>query len=226
MTARNILPPGQVAIDHFPRFGLLKYARRFKTEFDPLGLLVSGEVLNPITLTAENLSSLPRTGQTSDFHCVTTWSRHGLHWGGVRFSDFYRLIVQPKAQPSQEAQWVIFRGQDGFRARLPLADLLADDVLLADSLDGAALTAKHGAPLRLVAPAHYGYKNVKHLKAIEFQRDAGRFQPPAFRFMDHPRARVAFEERGHGVPAWLLRFLYRPVVRPTIRLFERSMHRE
>lgn len=223
MTPQNTLPPGQRAIDHFPRFGLLKYARRFKTEFDPLALLVSGDVRNAITLTAKDLNSLPRIQQASDFHCVTTWSRHGLLWGGVRFSDFYRLIVQPKVQPSDEAQWVIFRSQDGFRASLPLADLLSDDVLLADSLGGLALPAEHGAPLRLVAPAHYGYKNAKHLKAIEFWRDESKFRPPAFRFMNHPRARVAFEERGRGVPGWLLRFLYRPLVKPTMRLFERTM---
>ncbi len=100
---------------------------------------------------------------------------------------------------------------------------MSDDVLLADTLGSSALPAKHGAPLRLVAPAHYGYKNAKHLKAIEFWRDKSRFRAPAFRFMDHPRARVAFEERGRGVPGWLLRFLYRPLVKPTMRLFERSM---
>jgi DMSO/TMAO reductase YedYZ molybdopterin-dependent catalytic subunit len=42
------------------------------------------------------------------------------------------------------------------------------------------LTVAHGAPLRLVAPAHYGYKSAKHLSRIEFWRDGkavGRAQP-------------------------------------------------
>jgi DMSO/TMAO reductase YedYZ molybdopterin-dependent catalytic subunit len=50
---------------------------------------------------------------------------------------------------------------------LLLSDLLAAEVLLADILDGLPLSMEHGAPLRLVAPAHYGYKSVKHLSGIE-----------------------------------------------------------
>jgi DMSO/TMAO reductase YedYZ molybdopterin-dependent catalytic subunit len=71
----------------------------------------------------------------------------------------------------------------------------------------------HGAPLRLVAPAHYGYKNVKHIQSLEFLVSDRGFRPVGLRFMAHPRARVALQERGVGVPAWLLRAVYRPVVK-------------
>ena len=43
----------------------------------------------------------------------------------------------------------------------------------------------------------------------------------AVRLSDHPRARVAQEERGRGVPGWLLRFIYRPFINSTIRDFEK-----
>ena len=39
-------------------------------------------------------------------------------------------------------------------------------------------------------------------------------------------ARVALEERGRGVPGWLLRILYRPLVKLTIRQFERAIQTE
>jgi hypothetical protein len=43
--------------------------------------------------------------------------------------------------------------------------------------------------------------------------------------MDHPRARVALEERGRGVPAWVLRRTY-PVLIPPIRwLFRVALER-
>ncbi len=226
MNTQYKLPPGQHEIDHFPRFGLSKYAKRFKTEFEPFKLVVSGDVQNPITVGTDDLESLPRVQQESDFHCVTTWTKKGLLWSGFRFSDFYKTIVQPKAQPSEHAEVVIFKSQDGYRTTLLLTDLMSEDVLLADTLDSEPLSAKHGAPLRLVAPAQYGYKSVKHLKAIEFWQDESRFRPPAFRFMGHPRGRVAFEERGRGVPGWLLRILYRPLVKPTIRKFEHAMQKE
>jgi hypothetical protein len=64
---------------------------------------------------------------------------------------------------------------------------------------------------------------VKHLSRIEIRTDESRFRPAAFCFMDHPRARVACEERGRGLPGWLLRFLYRPLVSPTARYFARAM---
>ena len=104
-----------------------------------------------------------------------------------------------------------------------LEDLLAPDVLIATMLDGEPLSVAHGAPLRLVAPAHYGYKSVKHLSRIEIRTDESRFRPAAFRFMDHPRARVALEERGRGLPGWLLRRLYRPLVAPTAAHFARAL---
>jgi DMSO/TMAO reductase YedYZ molybdopterin-dependent catalytic subunit len=95
-----------------------------------------------------------------------------------------------------------------------LEDLLAPGVLLADTLDGEKLGLEHGAPLRLVAPAHYGYKNVKHIGAIEFWHDRKhyRFPYPYPDFMDHPRGRVALEERARWFPAWLLRPFYRVLI--------------
>jgi DMSO/TMAO reductase YedYZ molybdopterin-dependent catalytic subunit len=87
-------------------------------------------------------------------------------------------------------------------------------VLLADTLGGEPLNVAHGAPLRLVAPAHYGYKNLKHLAAIEYWTDRRhyRFPWPYPNLMDHPRARVALEERARFLPAWLLRPFYRMVM--------------
>ena len=142
-----------------------------------------------------------------------------------RFRDFYEAIVEPKAKPHAGADLVVLRSQDGFDESLPLEDLLAPDVLLADRLDGDRLPIAHGAPMRLVAPAHYGYENVKHLRSIEFWRDAReyRFARPAF--MDHLRARVVLEERGHGVPAWILQKVYPALIPPIRWLFRIALER-
>jgi len=222
MNEESALPPGQYASDHFPRFGLTQFARRFPRNARSVELRIDGNVRESIAV-AEALRQLPRVSQTSDFHCVTTWSRRSLRWSGVRFADFFERIVVPGAGPDNEANFVVLRCQDGYRSCLPLEDLLADDVLLADTLDGEPLTIEHGAPLRLVAPAHYGYKSAKHVSRVEFWRDDRRYRPAAFRFMEHPRARVALEERGRGVPGLVLRYLYRPLVRPTIARFRRAM---
>ncbi len=214
------LPKGQRAIDDLPRFGLLQFQNRFPDRTGCVAFEVRGDVANPLSVEARFLE-LPRTKPVSDLHCVTTWSKCGLEWSGVRFRDFYEQLVVPEVRPEADARLVVFRGQDGNRASLPLEDLLADDVLLADTLDGQPLSVAHGAPLRLVAPGHYGYKNIKHLKAIEFWRDARRCRYPAPGFLDHPRARVGHEERAVGLPNWLMRPLYRLII-PSTRWASRT----
>jgi DMSO/TMAO reductase YedYZ molybdopterin-dependent catalytic subunit len=103
-----------------------------------------------------------------------------------------------------------------------LEDLLAPDVLLADRLNGQRISVDHGAPLRLIAPAHYGYKSVKHLSRVEFLDPAAGYRVSGLSFMDHPRARVAREERGRVLPGWLLRYLYRPFIPGTVSKFAQA----
>jgi DMSO/TMAO reductase YedYZ molybdopterin-dependent catalytic subunit len=216
------LPPGQYESTTFPRFGLPRYAFRYPSDVDRVEIAVGGDVEEKVSF-SEALHELPRLDQVSDFHCVTTWSRRALTWGGFRFVDFYESLVVPKARPATETTFVVLKSQDGYRTSLPLEDLLADDVMLADTLDGEPLSIAHGAPLRLVAPAHYAYKSPKHINRIEFWNDDSKFRPAGLRFMAHPRARVALEERANGAPGWVFRYLYRPLVRPTIARFRRAM---
>ncbi len=218
------LPPGQREHPEFPRFGHTAFADRFPAQPDRVQLVIDGDLRRPLQI-GTDWATLPRSEQVSDFHCVTTWSRRGLRWGGVRFADFWHWLAQQQAGVDPAATLVVMRDEDGYRSALPLADLLAADVLLADRLDGAPLPIAHGAPLRLVAPAHYGYKSVKHLKRISFERDDGRYKPVGPAFMAHPRARVALEERGQGLPGWLLRHLYRPLIGPTARRFAQALAR-
>lgn len=216
------LPKGQNPRPDFPRFGLMQFAYRFPRETGVIRLRISGDAIDGFDID-EPLAGLPRIEQLSDFHCVTTWSHLGLRWGGVRFADFYAQRILPMLTAAGEEVTVVLRGQDGYRTSLPLADLLAADVLLADRLDGRPLSVEHGAPLRLVAPAHYGYKSAKHLAQIGFYRGTPRVKPAAFAFMDHPRARVALEERGRGLPGWLLRRVYRVLIPATATRFARAM---
>jgi DMSO/TMAO reductase YedYZ molybdopterin-dependent catalytic subunit len=43
-----------------------------------------------------------------------------------------------------------------------------DDVILADTYEGAPLTAEHGWPLRLIVPKRYFWKGPKWLRGLEF----------------------------------------------------------
>lgn len=213
------LPPGQKESNIFPRFGLPQYANRFPKVIDEIRFSIGGD-LEEFEISTE-LNALQRVEQISDFHCVTTWSKLNLNWSGIRFKDFYHSSVLPRV--SAEITFVVLKAQDGYKTSLPLSDLLNENVLLADQLDGEPLNIEHGAPIRIVAPDHYGYKNLKHIKRIEFYTDRQIVKQGYLKFMDHPRARVAYEERASIGPSVLFRWLYKFGIQGTKRDFERAM---
>jgi DMSO/TMAO reductase YedYZ molybdopterin-dependent catalytic subunit len=216
------LPPGQRAIAEFPRFGLLPFASRLPTQTAIARVQIRGNVVTPLDLVIDE-TGLTRVEQTSDFHCVTTWSYCGVRWSGFRFSEFYERVARDQAGAAPDAQFVVFRAQDGGKVSMQLEDLLAADVMLADRCNGEPLGLDHGAPIRLVAPQHYGYKSAKHLARIDFLKSAVGFRTPGPQFLVHPRGRVALEERGQWFPGWLLRYAYRPFIQPTIARFKAAM---
>lgn len=210
------LPPGQRAMADFPRFGVVAFAKRSLKSKD-IRLEISGALERSIVLTEIEFATLPRITLTADFHCAAGWSYRAPKWSGFRFRDVWHMLIVPNAQPASEHRFVVLRCQDGYRTALPLADLLAPDVLIADRLNGQPLSVEHGAPIRLVAPAHYGYKSAKHLDRIELRANDLGYRPLLPRLLDHPRARVALEERGCFLPGWLFRYLFRPFIGPIIR---------
>lgn len=206
------MPPGQYAAE-LERFGLPQFARRHvATPARPV-LTVSGVVRNPTQLDlADLLDGLPHHEQRSDLHCVTTWSSLGLIWSGVRLSDVAQRISEA-VSPHPRAGWLMATGPDGFRSCLKLDDAFADDVLIATCLDGVTLSRAHGSPLRLVAPAQYGYKSVKHLVALEYRLS---YTGGSAGFKEHPRGRVGREERSRLLPGPVWRRIWAGAL-PTVR---------
>jgi len=206
------LPPGQRVHPNHPRFGLPWYAHRTPHELTPISVELVGPTGARAVLDEATLAGLTRRDQRSDFHCVTTWSRLDLRWEGVPFRQVYQELIRPRVDPAGVGRFLTFYGRDGYHDETWLDDLLAEDVLLATSLNGRPLTIRHGGQLRLVAPAHYGYKSVKYLTKIELRRTAGR--KLSWWSSHHPRGRVAHEERFLGLPDRLIRLIYRQLVLP------------
>lgn len=219
------LPAGQRPIADFPRFGLPQYADRFPQTVDAVSIEIADEQGNTATV-SDALKKLEKIDQVSDFHCVTTWSHLQIKWSGYRFRDVLEKVIEPALGSPVKTKYAIFSGQDGYKNVLPIKDLLADDMLLATELHDQPLSVEHGAPMRLIAPAHYGYKSVKHLKRIDFANDLDKLKRPRFlKFLFHPRGRVDLEERGEYVPGWALRYLYRPLIAGTRKRFETALSR-
>lgn len=127
---------------------------------------VTGRVHDRIRIPIEQLRDDPVT-TTSDFHCVTGWSRLDNAWTGVPVAS-----LLARARPRDEATHAIVSGHPAYSANLPLADLGADGVMLAWAVDGRDLDVAHGGPLRLVVPHLYGWKSVKWVTEIRLtERD-------------------------------------------------------
>jgi DMSO/TMAO reductase YedYZ molybdopterin-dependent catalytic subunit len=118
------------------------------------------------------------------------------HWAGVSLSD---LLAE--AKPSRGACEVVFQGADRgphrssaeevpFSRSIAIERALSGDVLLAWSMNGSPIPAKHGGPLRAIAPGSYAVDSVKWLTQIEVleQPFSGPFQAVDYRVRDIPEA--------------------------------------
>jgi DMSO/TMAO reductase YedYZ molybdopterin-dependent catalytic subunit len=219
------LPPGQRPIEGFPRFGTHLARPAPVVPADPV-IAIRGAVTEAVDVRLAALATLPRRALRADFHCVAGWSATNLCWEGVPFEAFYRTLVEPALVPGAEITHVVFGGLDGYRSVVWLEDALADGVLIADRLDGRPLDGDHGAPVRLVSPAQYGYISTKHLCRIEVHtgepKDARASRILDRLFSSHPRARVAAEERHGSLPGWLVRPFYRALKAPLLYLCARG----
>jgi DMSO/TMAO reductase YedYZ molybdopterin-dependent catalytic subunit len=153
------LPPGQSLTLKWPvlHAGSVPH-------FDPAtwDFKISGLVEQPLRFTWNEFRALPQTETTSDFHCVTRWSRLDNRWKGVLFSE----VVQ-RAKPKPGAQFVLVLAEEGYTSNVPLADLLKSNVLFAFEHDGEPLTTEHGGPVRLIVPHLYAWKSVKWVRGFE-----------------------------------------------------------
>jgi DMSO/TMAO reductase YedYZ molybdopterin-dependent catalytic subunit len=222
------LPPGQRLIAGFPRFGTHLSRPAPAVPIDPV-IRISGAVAKSFALPLAELETLPRQEVTADFHCVAGWSATNLLWEGVAFETFYRVIIEPSLQTDAAVTHVVFGGLDGYRSVVTIEDALAEDVLIAERLDGRPLDADHGAPVRLISPNQYGFVSTKHLCRIEVHTAEPRGnhrssirQLPLRLLAPHPRARVWEEERHRVLPAWSLRRGYRALIAPIAHLCARG----
>jgi DMSO/TMAO reductase YedYZ molybdopterin-dependent catalytic subunit len=145
----------------------------------------------PLRFTWEDFSALPRSRITSDFHCVTRWSRFDNHWEGVLFRELLRRL---RLKP--EAKYALIHAEQGFTANVPLSDLDRENVLLATHHDGQPLTAEHGYPLRLIVPHLYAWKSVKWVRGLEFlEHDApGFWEQNGYHMYGDPWKEQRFED--------------------------------
>lgn len=132
-------------------------------EVDPASYMLelAGRVEDRTPWPLERLHALPRVTQITRHICIEGWSAIGK-WSGVRFSEFLARIGA-----DMSARYVTFRCEDGYATSLDMPTALHAQTQLTFWFDDAVLPRKYGFPMKLRVPTKLGFKNPKHISAIE-----------------------------------------------------------
>jgi sulfoxide reductase catalytic subunit YedY len=143
----------------------------------PWTVEVGGLVSKPQTYAIEDLTGrFDQEERIYRMRCVEGWSMV-IPWLGFPLARLLR-----EAEPTSEAKFVLFESiydperlpgqKDSYYAwpyveGLRLDEAMHDLTIMSTGLYGNAALPQNGAPLRLVAPWKYGFKNIKSIVKIE-----------------------------------------------------------
>jgi DMSO/TMAO reductase YedYZ molybdopterin-dependent catalytic subunit len=147
------------------------YLAAKQNDFAGYRLQVAGLVDKPLSLSLDELRTMPSRTQITRHDCVEGWSCIAK-WTGVQLS---RVLDRAGIKPA--ARYVVFRCYD------PMEDMLSGPALYYESIDlisarhpqtilayglnGQTLPIANGAPLRVRIEQQLGYKMAKYIRAIE-----------------------------------------------------------
>ncbi|UYN96727.1 MAG: protein-methionine-sulfoxide reductase catalytic subunit MsrP [Enhydrobacter sp.] len=149
-----------------------------KLPIRPWTIAVSGMVDKPFEIGIDDLlAKMPLEERVYRHRCVETWSMI-VPWSGFTVKSLVEFC-----KPTAGARYVVMKtlnkpavmpGQKETLYPWPYTEGLAMDeamhelAFIATGLYGKPIPRQNGAPLRLVAPWKYGFKNVKSIVSIEF----------------------------------------------------------
>ncbi|MFW9854914.1 MAG: molybdopterin-dependent oxidoreductase [Candidatus Thorarchaeota archaeon] len=143
----------------------------FDIDPDSYRLEVSGEVANPLSLTLDEIKSMPVTSEIVRLTCVDykqgALSLTGVaNWTGVRLSHILNLSGINYLTAKDISFYTPDLSPYGYTTSLALEEAFWGDVILAYEMNGEILPKEHGFPIRLVCPRFFGYKWIKWITHI------------------------------------------------------------
>jgi len=183
LAGRGITPENvSLAYNNFYEFrtnkaDVWRQVERFETR--PWEVEVTGLVDKPETLDVDDLiRSMPLEERVYRFRCVEAWSST-VPWTGFPF----RALVE-RVQPQNNARFIRMttmlrpRQMIGveeqpwypwpYHEALTIEEAMNDLCLLATGVYGNPMPKQNGAPIRLIVPWKFGFKNIKSIVRIEF----------------------------------------------------------
>ena len=170
-----------ISYNNFYEFGTDKYSpAQLAGTLNPRPwtITIEGEVKNPKTYDIDALLKIaPLEERIYRFRCVEGWSMV-IPWVGFSLSELIKQVQpngnakfvefislnDPKQMPGQRSSVLDWPYVEGLR----LDEAMNPLTILAVGLYGEVLPNQNGAPVRLVAPWKYGFKNAKSIVKIRF----------------------------------------------------------
>ncbi len=188
-----------------------------KLNIDPWKVTIDGLVESEINIDAYDLIKLigPQEERIYRFRCVEAWSMV-LPWTGVPMKNFVEL-----AKPNSSAKYIkmqtfldkeVAAGQTQswypwpYIEGITIEEATNELAFIATGLYGEKLQNQNGAPLRLMLPWKYGFKNIKAIVRFTFtdKKPVGMWEqlsPEEYGFwanvnpnVDHPRWKQSKEK--------------------------------
>ncbi|TAK20256.1 MAG: protein-methionine-sulfoxide reductase catalytic subunit MsrP [Chloroflexota bacterium] len=183
----------------------------------PWSIVVEGEVAEPRVIDIETLLKwFPSEERVYRMRCVEAWSMV-IPWSGFPLGELIKkleptgaakyvelvTLMDPSQMPGQRSPVLAWPYVEGLRMDEAMHPL----TILATGVYGREMPNQMGAPLRLVVPWKYGFKNVKSIVKIRFAETAPRntwavaaareygFYANVNPAVDHPRWSQATERR-------------------------------
>jgi DMSO/TMAO reductase YedYZ molybdopterin-dependent catalytic subunit len=168
--------PAELISPDFPPNGTempggFPYFEMMISQFARWRLKVHGLVERELSLSLDDLKTMPARTQITQHNCDEGWTAIG-QWTGVQLAQVLRTAGLKPA-----ARYIIFhcldelvRTRDGsgfYYESIDLFDAFHPQTILAYEMNGNALPVRHGAPLRLRVERHVGYKHAKFVTRIE-----------------------------------------------------------
>lgn len=139
------------------------YQKLLRGKFAEYRLPITGLVNRPTTLSLEDIKRLPSRSQITCHRCEMGWSAIA-QWTGTPLAR----VLDAAGGVKPEARYVLFECFDAhWYDSIDLFDAFHPQTILAYGMNGRELPVKHGAPLRLRAERHCGWKNTKFIRSIQ-----------------------------------------------------------
>ena len=156
--ANETAPPS----DHFKRL----QADGFKD----WRLSIEGLVVQPASLSLDDVKRFPVRRQITEIACEEGWS-YIAEWVGTPLINVLRSAgIMPQAR-----YVVYFSIERAWWESIDMADALHPQTLLAYAMNDGDLPVTFGGPLRLRVPRQLGYKSVKYINRLAVTDSLNRF---------------------------------------------------